>query len=415
MASVKKGKYDLNIIATELEKIKTVKDGRASFTSFLFEDFITVLQTSLNFAEEIPDVEKRRLVQNAVFNCGSKQKISQSGLLKYINQAEQNFIRKPFEEYNTLTSISMRYSSIITNTRLNSNSISFYQNIPKKYNLKNIQQDILIHKQKNIPTFYTKVIVASKGRTVHEAIDSAFDSFDYLRGIWNFLINRLTSRRLGGENSPVNQILLGPIHTLHKKNGELAINNFWFEPQFNTNTKIYDITKNYDYIKRNEKIIRERIKKIKYGNELKKAIIRYDNALDFQDHNGAFSNLWSVLEFLTSTLNEGYDKTISRTLFLFSDRDLAKQILEHLRYVRNKIVHSNQNDNRVNYLVFQLKHFVEEMFLFHIRNNLNFNSLNESSQFLDLSQDKDIIKNKIKLLKSAYRFRERSNGKPISK
>ena len=406
MATIKKDKYDINIIAAELEKIKTVKDGKASFSAFLSEDYITVLQTSLIFEDDIPEVEKRSLVVNGVFECAKKQVISLRGLLKYINIAEQNFRRKAFEEYDALTSISLKYLPVITNIRLNENVITFHRNTPTKYSLEEIKDRLFITANKPVPSAYTRVVISCKGRTYSEAINSAFESFDYLRGIWNFLINRLTSRRLGGERNPVNQILLGPIHTLHKKDGKLATTNFWYESFFDGKTKIYDIEKNYGYIKKNENYIRNKIKKIKYGNDLKKAFIRYSNALDYQDHNYSLLNLWSVLEFLTATLNDRYDTTIARTIFLYSDRDLAKQILEHLRDVRNKIVHGTERDERASYLVFQLKGFVEELLLFHIRNKLNFNSINEASQFLDLSYNKETIKNKIRLLKNAIKFRE---------
>ena len=79
MASIKRNKYDLQIIAEEIKKITKVKDGNVSFTSFSYEDFITVLQTSINFRGEIPEIEKRSIVQRGVSECAKNKEITSQG------------------------------------------------------------------------------------------------------------------------------------------------------------------------------------------------------------------------------------------------------------------------------------------------------------------------------------------------
>lgn len=410
MASIKKDKYDLNVIAREFEKIKNIKNGKATFTAFRFEDFITVLQTSLDFADGIPDVEKRGLVVKSVFECANRGEITRESLLKYINIVEQQFLKISFIDYNILTSISIKYLTKLNNIRINKNNIRFLPNTPSKYDQQKIKNRLNKEGRKIPPYDYTKVIISSRGRSYSEAVNSALDSFEFIRGIWNFLVNRLVSRQIApGSFNPVNPILLGPIHTLHKKNGQLVSDDYWYEPFFNEKIKIYDLNKQFEYIKSEEAVIRKKIRNLKYGEDIKRAFMRYNNALDYQDPNYTLLNLWSILEFLTSSSRGRYDQTISRTLFRYNDIDLARQVLEHLRDVRNRIVHSNEKDDRARYLVFQLKKFVEDMFLFHIHSKYHFNSLDEAAQLLDLSPDRKILKERIKLFKYARNYRLRQN------
>lgn len=80
-----------------------------------------------------------------------------------------------------------------------------------------------------LPSFYEPVSVLVSARTTNEAGALALDQLDLVRGIWNFRKNRGTwIRKSSGTRSPVNSIILGPIHTLHTPSGALATESWWY-------------------------------------------------------------------------------------------------------------------------------------------------------------------------------------------
>ena len=96
---------------------------------------------------------------------------------------------------------------------------------------------------------------------------------------------------------------------------------------------------------------------------------------------------------------------VSRTLFLYKDREFHKLILEHLRSYRNKTVHTGDSISEgMETLLYQLKGYVEMLLSFHLFNNLKFKDISESSQFLSLNSDRAVLNEKIKWLSKAERF-----------
>jgi len=404
-------KYDLDLLASELAKILILKDGKIHFSSMFFEDLFTVLQTSISLSDKIPEVEKRGIIIKGVLNCGKKAKITKENLMKYIKMEENNFLDLPIKNYKLVTSLSLQHSNDLGSIRLANNYILFKDSASIKYDQSIVEKKVELEKGKKVSKNFTKVIITTQGRTNREAVNYALNNLEFVRGIWNFLLNRLIDRQISSrsyENKPINQILLGPIHTLHYPDGKLLTDNYWYEPFFQEDTKLTNISKNLAYIKRNEKYIRSRIKKLAYFEEIKLIFAKYNNALDYPDHNYSLLSLWSLLESLTGTHKMNNDKTIARTLFIYGkDYEIMKQILEHLRFIRNQLVHQSQRDDRARYLVFQLKKFVEDLISFHINNKFKLNTMNEIGQFLDMSRDTRELQNKLKLVSIALDFRSR--------
>ena len=85
--------------------------------------------------------------------------------------------------------------------------------------------------------------------------------------------------------------------------------------------------------------IRQKLKKCKYQEDVKKAIVMYCQAFDLYDWEASFIKLWSLLEFLTATKNNSYDITIKRIKFLYKDTEDTHQSLTYLREFRNSLVH----------------------------------------------------------------------------
>jgi hypothetical protein len=166
----------------------------------------------------------------------------------------------------------------------------------------------------------------------------------------------------------------------------------------------FDLSENLRRLLDFEKRVRRRLSKISYAGELEKAVRRYSRALDSRDFNKAYLELWSVLESLTFSVTDRYDVTIRRTLFLWKDKDFNKQILEHLRNYRNRMVHAGLNSEEIETLVRQLRGYVEGLLLFHLFNRQNFADMNQVGEFLDLRPDAAELQRKIPLMRKAVKF-----------
>ena len=402
-------KYDLELIANEFEKIKKSRNDNINFEAFRFDDFITILQSAIEFKKNFPDCEKRSLLSKSIFNCGKSGNISGKTLLREINRNEGIYLNSPKSKYQLVTSLSIKYSESLKSIKHNKSVINFYPELPSKYDQNAILEKLRFSNAIVFPRGYTIVVISTEGRTTHEAAENAISTFELIRALWNFTNNKFTYRRkITGKRLPVNSILLGPIHTLHTLDGKLATEDHWYEILYYDEIKAFDLNKNFGVIKSEEKRMRSKLNIIPYGEDLKKIFLRYNNALDVIDFSNSIVNLWSILEYLTNT-DKGYSQTISRTSFLYADYKIVQHFLEALRDTRNKIVHSSERDAREEALVYQLKYFVENLLSFSLFNHFKFSSREELGNFLDLPKDNSALKKRLKIIKSGLKYKKVKN------
>ena len=211
-----------------------------------------------------------------------------------------------------------------------------------------------------------------------------------LRGIWNLKLNSQTVARFSsGPPRPVNEILAGAIHTVHRPDGSLVDpQTYWYEPTVRRYLPAVDLTKKWDSITSEERVVRHRIRRSNYGANLASALSRYARALDGSDYESSFLKLWGLLEFLTHTESARYEDTIKRCLFATRDRELERQVLEHLRDRRNHSVHAAPSrESFGDDLLYQLKGYVEWLLKFHLFSRPSFRSLADAAEFLSLPHD----------------------------
>lgn len=234
----------------------------------------------------------------------------------------------------------------------------------------------------------------------------AIGTVDFCRAVWNLFLNHRTTMRISfGKKKPVNAIRFGPIHTLHRPDGKLVSEVFWYEPDYIEPSNPYDIKNDWSDLAKFLKSIRSQLNHNPHADRMRAALIRYTRALDERNLTNAFLKLWSLLEYLTLTENDRYDITIKRTLFFFQEQDFHRQILEHLRTHRNNAVHLAAYSDDEQTLVFQLKGYVERMLLFQIKRLHQFKDIEEFRMFLDSPADPRILGERISVLRMAKRFR----------
>jgi hypothetical protein len=80
-----------------------------------------------------------------------------------------------------------------------------------------------------------------------------------------------------------------------------------------------------------------------------------------------------------------YDVTVARTSSLFSEKErlFHRQILRHLKDYRNGGLHSHSYVDYVKDLLYQLKRYVEEWFIYHLNEGRQFSSLEDAVKVLE--------------------------------
>ena len=403
--------YNPQPLIDRLNKSRTInKDGNVQFGGF--EVFINLahIDSMLQLAIDIPDYEKRSLVQSAIFKAGKKN-ITKGSLLKGVNLIEKQYHTAADKKYYLVTSISINYlRRKLTNRRVGGLYLSFPMKLPKAFVKARKHCDFFQHSVEKIdyPKHYLLAKVCVKAKSTHQAARDALIGLNLYRSYLNFSNNlhHPYSFSIGARRKPINQILLGPIHTLHNTNGQLATEELWIEEDYREPCKTFDPIVVGEYEKKIN-LAHEFIgkaKKLPYKESFEEALFRYNDALDGYDYNNAFIKLWSVLELLTNTLNEPYKTTIRRVAFLYEDYKVVRQSLEILKEYRNSIIHKGIAAGDIQVFIYELKGYVEYLLLFLLNNRFNFSSFEEVAEFCDQPRDTAVLNRKFNIARNAKKF-----------
>jgi hypothetical protein len=201
-------------IAAQLNKLRIANpDGTVSFRSpdnvIEYEDLIMLLETYHDFPSGTPDVERRRIVEHAIHSTATAGEITDHLLKANIWKTINLFGSRPHKEYVLVTSLSMVYHRLITDLRFDDADFAFSSSLPPNFARRHPHRFHVIEPLPDLLPDSTAVRVTVSTNSDFGAFQKATDSLDFLRGIWNFRINRgLASRWHSGPVKPVNEIRL---------------------------------------------------------------------------------------------------------------------------------------------------------------------------------------------------------------
>lgn len=381
--------------------------GTVSFDASRLDEDIAGLLSYIVFKDDFPECEKAGLTRRAVFALGEHQAIEAKPLLAEISKAENAFLRKSPTDYRVVSSLSMCCPKKTRAITVQGNRIQFYSSYPKQYSREKLSQSAKRSLLADEPTNYAWVVVFVKARSVAEAANKGLGTLDLLRGIWNLWINssKISRFSMGGRPKPVNDILLGPLHSVHNKDGSVANEHvWWYQPDYTEPLKLYDINKNWDKLEDARRKILHQLRHSPFTRLIEDTLVRYTNAMDDTKLQDAFLRLWALLEALTATQNASYKDTVKRASFFYSDREHAAQILNHLRERRNRAVHQGTHIEDSEIIVYQMKRFCEKIMWFLLFHSRKLNSIDEYRQFLDSPPDTAVIDRNMRIMRAAKGF-----------
>lgn len=408
MAKVRDKKYKMGLIAKQLEEIRSVdENGNVSFKGMLNQELQLVLESSISLNAKIPSSERPKIFSQAVMDAALQDPITEENLIQSITRRESNFLKRGYRDYVVLTSLSIGPLCVDSLRRtIDRCYFTFSRNIHQKFDTKTLSVAMKSRGHEITPRNFLPARIRLRARSKNEAVQKALARLDRLRGIWNFCLNRKVGFRFQSHPTPVNKILLGPTHTLHHLDGSAVFDDaYWFESDYLSDTKTFNKRADFKVVLKQETELRSLINKSPYKSDIYSALVRYANALDGMNFDSNFIQLWSLLEFLTSTERQGYDQTIRRCKFLYHDYEFHGQILEHLRDQRNSFVHLAVGSDNAFQLLFQLKRYCETLLMFHIMYEPRFKKRSLACQFLDLPVDKKELLGKIRLYGLALKTR----------
>lgn len=392
------------VILAKIDSAKTVSDDRrVSFSLFEYQEAISILVNMVDFPRHCEGFDRQRIVSTAVTKVARDFALEKKKVLDEINEIVRLENSTSEHKFHLLTSVSLGQpypvkDVVIENVRIRIIGNSY----PKKYTGRNE----LISKHSNIsktPENYAKVIVSLKEKSVRRAATKSLRVLDIIRAFW-CLFGNSSMEIYGEEWKPINNVRLGSAHTVHKDTGKPASEEFWYEPNFSP-TPVFRPNK-IDVFSQNCKWAIKKLELIPYSSTLKDSLLRYVRALDEKDQNTALIRLWGAVEVLAAPSENNYDLVTRRCAFLFEEYEYHKQVLEHLREYRNANVHAGDQSERAKSNCFQLQFYFRQLVVFHLRNQGEFSSLDEANMFLDLPVNQDSLKNRMKLLEKALKFRQ---------
>ncbi|WP_199506777.1 MULTISPECIES: hypothetical protein [unclassified Psychrobacter] len=379
-----------SVILKKIDNEKKLENGRVSFSGFEFQDAIVAIESMINFPIIANDLDKHTLIQKTVWQAAKNTKIEPDKFLSILKDNISIELNKRNNTYYLLTSLSMRLSHTRKISFENFNFRFYKDNFPKKFRGR---KNLISENRDNIETEsdgYTKVVVELEAKSETIAANKAVKALDILRGFFCIQCNSF-SEIIGNESESINKIRLGEFHTLHNASGEVFEQSFWYDPSY-SKAKVYLFRDEKNVVKNIRSIINIFSKFNKnYRNIMSDSILRFVRAFDEKNQNIAILRAWGALEALAAPNESNFDSVTTRCAFIFEDYEYHRQILEHLREYRNRNVHAGQESAIAKTYSFQVQRYFRELFLFHIRRQGDFESIEEANRFLDLPADKDKI------------------------
>lgn len=401
--------FEPSVLTERIERTKSVSsDGKASFSGFEHTEHASVLGSLLRLNGEIPESQARKILNLACFAAAGAGTVTPDSLRAQAEALEKTYLRTPKVRFRLITSISAEFATEPLTFRSGTTELCFGRRPTRRAERQHLEKvkDAKPSIYGELPSFYSPALALVSARNPDEAATQALDEIDLFRAIWNFWRNRSQGIRISsGKRAPVNTIILGPIHTLHTLNGELATDAWWYEPTYLGPVSLWRDAQRGTKMLAFTKTVRASLRKLPYRSAIESALVRYVRALDSRDWNSAFLELWSILEALTgTTLTDSHKVTVRRSAFLFKNPEYAIQVLNHLRNYRNTAVHGGQERQNVEPIMYQAKNFVEALLEFHLARAGQFESLVDVASFLDLPPGLAEIDRQLARLKAVRKY-----------
>lgn len=380
----------------------------------LFEDVVGVLESVLQFPEEVPGAESRRAVGAALF-AGNEPELESEALRQEIEDAVATFLNKTPSSYVLVASVSVKHFEELTEKEICGCRLSFHRQPPEPFRNGHLKAEdraytLVPGEFRNSLQFrslYTVVTVETEGRSEVEAGMRAQRALEVQRGIWNLALKNAAVSPPG--TGPLNYVLPGPVQSLHLQDGEALIWPIWYEPKYTGPVRQQQarrLSRHWEEVQNYESLVEEGLAGSRYRTQVEDFVRDYARILDGHDPEASFVQMWGLLERLVG-IGEGDRQAavVRRAAFLVrsGQRGLQRQVLHSLRHHRNAGVHEGILPDGSRNLLRQCTRFATLGIEFHLDENFDFGSLEEAGSFLCQPSEAGPLSQRIRTLKQQGR------------
>ncbi|HWB19948.1 MAG TPA: hypothetical protein VG711_06585 [Phycisphaerales bacterium] len=395
------------VFTSELESRKRIDNqGRICFSGSIDDSRFGLIHL-LSVPDSIHDCYKSSIVWKSIVNASKSGSITPKSVLKHLGPAIDELLSMAIQQYSLLSTISVRQHEMEYFRRRLGN-IVIRSKIPADRFDRSIIAMRLRHYERGVAvSSYSPIVLRAKGRTDEEAARIALDSMELLRSVWNLFFNRIAIGRYSSNRQRVNKILCGPTHTIHNLSGNSTSTLFSYEEWYADPPQASSLNGKLKELRKFETKVFSKLSRHPYRKTIENWLMRYARALDGINYDTVILQLWGILESMTCTLNQSYDKTIFRAASLWEYNPIHEITLNQIRECRNNIVHKSYSTEirEGEVRMYQIKMYVEQLMEFHIANDFRFKTPEEAIEMLSLPTDKARLRKKQRLISNAIWFR----------
>lgn len=355
-----KTKVDPHHVVRFFENIK-IENTTKPYPIFL-EEFSEVLSTGMEYDPRIPSSQYSKLMAKAIDSAKIGQKINPEGIRVALNRIEKEYLQNSDKKYSLLTKVSISFPRDRTTLKFLGSNFIFTNILPSSIDPA-FDKTVLPEKlyTEDFPYNYSWLRVITSAKFPTEASEKALECISIFNGVINFLLTYGTTRITTNKHLPLAKIGMAPYYLLYDKNNALVKDCIWYSTDYHRHPFTTDLNVYLKDWRKTLSLILRRISNHPNKKTLLSVLERYSSAQSSTNLEHTFLNFWSLLETLTNTAGESYDKTISRAAALHVDSEYAKSELNHLRVLRNKAIHFGAPINNQDITVFQIKKYVDKL------------------------------------------------------
>lgn len=399
-----------------IDRCKNIdSNGKASFTDPRIQLWEVLLGGLVGFSRDVPEIERKKIVWLSLVAAAEQGSVNSNSFLEEASNRQSKYLSLRPKRHILYTTISIMHNIELPGVRLGNASISFPSAIPKRFrgNRRRVEEWATPSLLAEPPDTYRWVRVSTKARSIDAAAPICLESLNLLRGLWNLALNLGKEPLIttGGPRQPINSIVLGPIHSVHLESGRIERDVWWYEPEYVGPIRLADLRGQKQEIQKYQRAMRYRLSRIPYQDDVEQMIRLYSGALDYRDWSASFIRLWQVLEAVTLTAggsrkSDSLKTTIKRAAFVNTEADFHHALLDMLRQVRNRLIHSGTDTSEIAYYLYRLKTYVENLILFHLGTGGGFSNRGDAVEFLELPSSRDEINRRISVLRKGLAYRK---------
>lgn len=385
-------RFRLDLIAQELERAREGKSG--GFEAVTYLRYVPILQETFRPRGAWANAAHHEVVTRALNKAASAPPITPAKLRKAVEEARAEYRAIRPTSYVLITQLTGKLARP-REVHLPTARIGLSPTLGNRFarERRRLEGLLLARTAPRSPVGACWCTARVRARSPAEAFELAMGAVDLLRGIW--CAGLRPGYRWSTTPSPLTPLLVGPMHSLHRPGGSAVSDTIWSHEPYPAFPKLVALD---DRLRRFERAARQRLVRHPYRKKLEAALRRYARSLDDEGQAAAVP-LWSLIEMLAGSSRQ--EPMVRRAAFIYRNPELRRAILEHLRELRNRLVHAGEGlYGEVSDMVLgEMSIIVHDLLLFHLREGSDFEDFDAACRFLDLPSNPQVLRKGLRFLR----------------